>query len=101
MRRLLIVGLMVACALLGTATLASAQTDPNVTPPTYGLNTPPCTDAASGCVEVKGISVTREELAFTGSSDTNLYAGIGVAVLLAGALLLVVSTRRRQTVRTR
>jgi LPXTG-motif cell wall-anchored protein len=92
----MIIGLMAACALVGTSALASAQTHRDVTPPTYGPNTQLCTDSAPD-VEVCGISVTRQdELPFTGSSsNTGLYAGIGVAVLLAGAALVVVTSRRR------
>lgn len=101
MRRLLIVGLMATCALVGTSAVASAQTHRDgmpptyQTPPTYGPNTQLCTDSSPG-VEVCGISVTRSDLAYTGSSsNTGLYAGIGVAVLLAGAALVVVTSRRR------
>lgn len=63
---------------------------------------PPQTEVAGVSVErpvtVAGVSVTnRGQLPFTGSDQTNLYVGVGAALLLAGTALLIATARRRRS----
>jgi len=43
-----------------------------------------------------GTAPAQAALAFTGSSDTPIYAGVGIVLVVVGAVLLVITVRRRR-----
>ena len=94
MRRLFLAGLLVTIGFIGVQGIAHAQTVPYDPGPPSGevggivVNRP---------AEVGGASVGREQLAFTGSNHTDLYVGVGVALVLLGTALLIATARRRRS----
>ena len=53
-------------------------------------------DAAGTCVLVAAITVNKGALAFTGSDSTNTFLALGAVLVAMGAVLVVITIRRRR-----